>query len=247
MGRLSLDIDVHIAEIKISKLQNVNSEMNEEFSSNQILTVYHATSKASADSILKCFDEKFEGLINNRKCLGAGFLEADPIHAGGMKAGAAVYFGLDKEYCIEEAVNTMERIEFDDSSIGSEGSSSSSSDSFSISIDRDALREGVVCLEIDLKLKNLLNLIPVMENYDYTTPKSWPFPETSGLLPNGNPYNVLLDREAWDENTGGLIKEYLANSVPNGPVETVIFSVNNYVEVVCYNPTRECILNIRKC
>jgi len=76
--------------------------MNEEFSSNQILTVYHATSKASADSILKCFDEKFEGLIDNRKCLGAGFLEADPIIARGMKAGAAVYFGLDKEYCIGE-------------------------------------------------------------------------------------------------------------------------------------------------
>merc|ERR1711963_229613 len=248
MGRLSLDIEVHTAEIKISKLQNVNSEMNQTFSSNQSLTVYHATSKASAKSILKCFDEKFEGLIDNRRCLGAGFLEADPIHAGGMKAGAAVYFGLDKEYCIEEAINTMERIELDDFSIASEGSSSSSSDSSSIAIDRNALREGVVCLEIDLKLKNLLNLIPVMENYDYTTPKPWPFPVTSGLLPNGKPYNnVPLDREAWDENTGGLTKEYLANSVPNGPVETVIFSVNNYVEVVCYNPTRVCILNIRKC
>ena len=143
----------------------------------------------------------------------------------------------------------MERIEFDDSSIGSEGSSSSSSDSSSITIpSRNDLREEVVCLEIDLKFKNLLNLIPVMENYDYTAPKNWPFPVTSGLLPNGNPYNnVLLDREAWDENTGGLTKEYLANSVPNGPVETVIFSVNNNVEVVCYNPTQECILNIRKC
>ena len=74
--------------------------MNQKFSSNQILIVYHATSNASADSILKCFDENFEGLIDNRRCLGAGFLEADPIHAGGMKAGAAVYFGLDKEYCI---------------------------------------------------------------------------------------------------------------------------------------------------
>ena len=141
----------------------------------------------------------------------------------------------------------MEMNELDDSSIGSEGSSSSSSDSSSIAIRRNALKEEVVSLEIDLKLKNLLNLIPVMENYNYTTPKNWPFPVTSGLLPNGNPYNVPLDREAWDENTGELTKEYLANSVPNGPVETVIFSVDNNVEVVCYNPTRECILSIRKC
>ena len=77
--------------------------------------------------------------------------------------------------------------------------------------------------------------------------KNWPFPVKSGLLPNGKPYNVPLDRKAWDENTEQLTKEYLANSVPNGPVETVIFSVDNNVEVVCYNPTRECILNIRKC
>jgi len=45
----------------------------------------------------------------------------------------------------------MERNELDDFSIGSEGSSSSSSDSSSIAIRRNALKEEVVSLKIDLK------------------------------------------------------------------------------------------------
>lgn len=67
----------------------------------EVLTVYHATSVISAQQILQAFKSSNGS---------SSFRMPTRSHASkkGLKLGACVYFGIDKDYCIQEALNTVQ-------------------------------------------------------------------------------------------------------------------------------------------
>ena len=133
--------------------------------------VYHATTKERATSILST---------------GFRFPSSDDAVKRGLKAGAAVYFGSSRRYCLNEASNTLRE----------EGH-------------HDAIRN-LICLEAEVDLGRALSL------GDYSRGQRglnvWPV--TDGLLPSrrgkcrkndGKP----LSSRKWDTYTELITREYL--------------------------------------
>lgn len=133
--------------------------------------VYHATTKERATNILR-----------------TGFRFPSSNHAvnRGLKAGAAVYFGSSRRYCLHEASNTLRE----------EGH-------------HDAVRN-LVCLEAEVDLGRSLSLGDYSRGQRGLT--VWPI--TNGLLPShrgksrkndGKP----LSSRNWDTYTELITREYL--------------------------------------
>lgn len=144
----------------------------------KLVTVYHATTAVNAASIIK-----------------SGYFRIPQSHEGperGLKAGAAAYFGFNKEYCIEEAVNSMEDIEKEQNVQPRP---------------RSMMRKDVVCLKVRVNLGRAL----VFSDYGKGQEGKglWPI-QGCVKLPSGKTYSgETLTATQWDYETEGLDVEYL--------------------------------------
>jgi hypothetical protein len=172
--------------------------------------VYHATTKENAESIIK----------ENRFILPT---QKDAIERG-LKLGAAVYFGFDPNYCLQEAFNTL--LETESRLLRQNNSIGLLSNADKIQIQNEKL----VCLEVDIELilHGPLSIFSFGNYHDGQSGKQhWPLlnhhtfnsatTPKQPLLPNGDdpPEStskstpLLLSSEKWDETTERLTADYL--------------------------------------
>lgn len=105
----------------------------------------------------------------------------------GLKAGAAAYFGVDPEYCLHEAVNSVEMLRKE------EGLPT---------LSRSAMARGLVCLEAEVSAGRTLSL------GDY---RARIFPLRDVTLPTGERHRGgQMSQRAWDQCTELITSEYLA-------------------------------------
>ena len=108
----------------------------------------------------------------------------DAVHRG-LKAGAAVYFGSSRAYCLKEATNTLEE----------EG--------------REDEIANLVCLEAEVELGRALSLGDYRHGQRGLT--TWPI--TQGALPAGESASrdkkKPLSGDEWDANTERITLTYL--------------------------------------
>jgi hypothetical protein len=170
--------------------------------------VYHATTKENAESIIK--ENKFR--LPTQK----GAIER------GLKLGAAIYFGLDPNYCLKEVLNKLLETE---PRLLLQNSVGLLSNDEKIQIQNERL----VCLEVDIELINgPLSVFSFGNYHDGQSGKQhWPLLDhhtfnsattpKQPLLPNGDESpestrkskSLLLSSEKWDETTERLTTDYL--------------------------------------
>ena len=135
------------------------------------VVVYHATTRDRAKSILST---------------GFRFPSSDDAAERGLKAGAAVYFGSSRKYCLREASNTLREAG-----------------------EHDAMAN-LVCLEVEVDLGRALSLGDYSRGQRGLT--VWPIAD--GLLPSGRGKHKKndgkpLSGEEWDTHTERITREYL--------------------------------------
>jgi len=195
--------------------------------------VYHVTKKENAESILK--EKKFR--IPTQE---------DAVEKG-LKLGAAVYFGLDPNYCFKEAMNSLLESEPQLLKV--------------ISSDEDRIKiqnVRLVCLEVDVELINGPTSIHSFGNYrdgqlgelywpliDHHSMTSVTTPQRP-LLPNGDEIEdtiTLLSSEKWDETTELLTFDYLSTYYGLDAL-TINEDTDHEFEIAIYE--LDCIVNIKR-
>ncbi|OEU08662.1 hypothetical protein FRACYDRAFT_249562 [Fragilariopsis cylindrus CCMP1102] len=200
--------------------------------------VYHATTKENAESIIK----------ENRFRLPT---QKDAIERG-LKLGAAVYFGVNPNYCLKEALNTL--LETESRLLRQNNSIGLLSNADKIQIQNERL----VCLEVDIELINGTLSIFSFGNYhdgqsgkqhwpllDHHTFKSATTPKQP-LLPNGDepPESTSrLSSGKWDEATERLTADYLQTYYGIDAL-TINEETEHSFELAIYE--LDCIVNIQQ-
>ena len=205
--------------------------------------VYHATTKGNAESIIK--EDRFR--LPTQK---------DAIEIG-LKLGAAVYFGVDPNYCLQEALNTL--LETEPRLLRQNNSIGLLSNADKIQIQNERL----VCLEVDIELINgPLSIFSFGNYHDGRSGKQhWPLLDhhtfnsattpKQPLLPNGDDppestsksTSLILSSEKWDETTERLTADYLQTYYGIDAL-TINEDTEHSFELAIYE--LDCIVNIQQ-